>query len=76
MTMKEAPVSRRQSVGHATMTMSDGRIRYYLVYSDEGDTLLVSPGDADSICLWAAPYPVDRHEFTTVNVRPPAVRLD
>ncbi|MFD5610515.1 hypothetical protein [Kitasatospora sp. NPDC127060] len=61
---------RLATIGHATMTMSDGRIRYYFVHGLQGDDLLVTPADADSIILWAGPYPADRNHFTAINVRP------
>ncbi|MEU3497608.1 hypothetical protein ABZ747_29465 [Kitasatospora cineracea] len=54
------------------MTMSDGRIRCYLVHEQREDVLWVTPGDVDSILLWAQPYPVSRGEFTTITVRPGA----
>ncbi|MFD8708765.1 hypothetical protein ACFV1W_40340 [Kitasatospora sp. NPDC059648] len=49
--------------------MSDSRIRSYSVHEVRENTLLVSPGDVDSIQLWAAPYPVDLAEFTSINIR-------
>ncbi|MQS17512.1 hypothetical protein F7Q99_36335 [Streptomyces kaniharaensis] len=60
---------RHSTIGHATMTMSDGRIRCYFIHEQQGDRLLVSPADPDTIALYAAPYPVDRTEFTSITVR-------
>ncbi|WP_331731692.1 hypothetical protein [Kitasatospora sp. NBC_01300] len=61
---------RFTSIGHATATMSDGRIRHYLVHGECGDVVYVTPGEADSVQLFGFPWPVRRAEFTTITVRP------
>ncbi len=63
-------MSRFTSIGHATATLSDGRIRHYLVHGEYEDVVLVTPGEADSVQVFGSPWPIRRSEFTTITVSP------
>ncbi|MEU9044499.1 MULTISPECIES: hypothetical protein [unclassified Kitasatospora] len=62
-------MSRFTSIGHATVTLSDGGIRYFLVHGECADVVFVTPGEADSVPLFGTPWPIRRSEFTTITVR-------
>jgi len=64
------------TIGVATTAMSDGSVRSFHILGVEGDMLLVSTGEADSV-QWPGmpPWQVRREEFTTVDLHPTATAL-